>query len=84
MGLPDSNDPERTLMLLNFLKQVIHKLEKYSSILSEDSTNYIKQFCQVSFDEPDPNDRSATTRYNRRLLAYRSVLARAGFQVHKV
>lgn len=77
------NDPERTLMLLNFFEKSNTQIGKsiIDSILSEDSTNYIKQFCQVSFDEPDPNDRSATTRYNRRLLAYRSVLARAGFQV---
>jgi hypothetical protein len=77
------NDTERTLMLLNFFESSNTQIGKsiIDSILSEDSTNYIKQFCQVSFDEPDPNDRSATTRYNRRLLAYRSVLARAGFQV---
>lgn len=77
------NDPERTLMLLNFFETSNTQIGKsiIDSILSEDSTNYIKQFCQVSFDEPDPNDRSATTRYNRRLLAYRSVLSRAGFQV---
>jgi len=77
------NDPERTLMLLNFFETSNTQIGKsiIDSILSEDSTNYIKQFCQVSFDEPDLNDRSATTRYNRRLLAYRSVLARAGFQV---
>jgi hypothetical protein len=77
------NDPERTLMLLNFFETSNTQIGKsiIDSILSEDSTNYIKQFCQVNFDEPDPNDRSATTRYNRRLLAYRSVLARAGFQV---
>ncbi len=77
------NDPERILMLLNFFEPSNTQIGKsiIDSLLSEDSTNYIKQFCQVSFDEPDPNDRSATTRYNRRLLAYRSVLARAGFQV---
>jgi len=77
------NDPERILMLLNFFESSNTQIGKsiIDSLLSEDNTNYIKQFCQVSFDEPDPNDRSATTRYNRRLLAYRSVLARAGFQV---
>jgi hypothetical protein len=77
------NDPERILMLLNFFEANNTQIGKsiIDSILSEDNTNYIRQFCQVSFDEPDQNDRSATTRYNRRILAYRSVLARAGFQV---
>lgn len=77
------NDPDRILMLLNFFENSNIQIGKsiIDSLLSEDKTNYIRQFCQVSFDEPDPNDRSATTRYNRRILAYRSVLARAGFQV---
>ncbi len=77
------NDPDRILMLLNFFETSNTQIGKsiIDSILSEDNTNYIRQFCQVSFDEPDPKDHSATTRFNRRLLAYRSVLARAGFQV---
>jgi Helicase HerA, central domain len=77
------NDPERTLMLLNFFETTNTQIGKsiIDSILSEDNTSYIKQFCQVNFEVPDPNDHSATTRYNRRLLAYRSVLDRAGFQI---
>ena len=47
---------------------------------SEDTSTYIKNFIQVSMDKPDTSDRSAITRYNRRVLAYRSVLSRAGFQ----
>lgn len=77
------NDPERILMLLNFFEEENLQIGKdiINSILSDDSTTYIKSFCQVSFEEPDSGDRSATTRHNRRVLAYRSVLARAGFQV---
>ena len=55
--------------------------EIIDSLLAEDSAIHIKNFLQVSFEPPDPDDRSGSTRYNRRVLAYRSVLARAGFPV---
>lgn len=77
------NDPDRNLMLLNFFEDENLAIGKsiIDSILSEDSTTYIKNFVQISLEKPNPDDRSASTRYKRQVLAYKAVLARAGFDV---
>lgn len=77
------NDPDRILMLLNFYinENIQIGKEIIDSILAEDTTAYIKNFTQVSFEAPEASNKSAMTRYKRRVLAYQSVLARAGFPI---
>jgi hypothetical protein len=82
---PHPNDPDRIRMLLNFYLDENLPIGKeiINSLLSDDTTTYIKNFLQVNLEKPDENDASATTRHKRRVLAYRSILARAGFPVPK-
>ncbi|EKE28669.1 MAG: hypothetical protein ACD_3C00033G0007 [uncultured bacterium (gcode 4)] len=78
------NDPDRKLMLLNFFTEENLNIWKeiIDTLFSKDDPTYLKNFQQVNFEKPeDATDRSALTRYNRRLLAYRSILSRAWFQM---
>jgi hypothetical protein len=77
------NDEGRRMMLLNFYLE--ENLQTGKNIIDasfrKDEAKFIESFKQVIFDKPDASDRSATTRYNRRLLAYRSLLAKAGYEL---
>ncbi len=89
---PHKNDPKRKLMKLNFYadkniqigKEIVNRAFGDPDKLSD----YRKNFIEVVFDPPDPDDKSddnvsAIVRYNRHVLVYRAILAKAGLPVPK-
>ena len=76
-----SHDQNRFLIRMNFLED--ENLQTGKEIIdtstAHNTSQYMRAFRQVSFFPPDQDDRSAITRYRRRVLVYRTLLVRGGF-----
>lgn len=67
------------VMKLNFYKQLLEGFEMIRANLQDDNTAYTQAFLNVNWEQPDAQDRSATTRYERRIACYQAILGEAGF-----
>lgn len=76
-----SHDPNRLLIRMNFLEEDNLQIGKEIIDVSTEhnGSQYMKAFRQVVFFPPDQDDHSAITRYRRRVLVYRTLLVRGGF-----
>lgn len=83
------NDPDRRLMQINFYDEDMLSVGKQmiNNAFDTYEAQYITNFKLVEFNKPDPKYfedkeyQSVLKRYNRRVLAYRTLLKQAGFEV---
>jgi hypothetical protein len=68
-------------MKLNFYRQLLAGFDMIRSNLQDDRTAYTQAFLNVNWEKPDPQDRSAATRYDRRQACFQAILGAAGFAV---
>ncbi|MBK6871319.1 MAG: DUF87 domain-containing protein [Kineosporiaceae bacterium] len=72
--------PGFKVMKLNFYRSIHDGFGLLSTLLADDGADYVKAFTSIDWEVPDPSDRGATTRYERKLAAYKVCLYRAGFE----
>jgi hypothetical protein len=71
--------PGFKVMKLNFYRDITEGFRLIQVGLAEDTSIYTRNFLAVPWDEPDANDISAVTRYQRRVACYQATLCQAGF-----
>jgi hypothetical protein len=73
--------PDFKVMKLNFYTELLEGFEMIRANLQDDGAIYTQAVLNVNWEAPDPQDRSGTTRHQRRLACYQAILKEAGFTV---
>jgi DNA helicase HerA-like ATPase len=72
--------PGFRVMKLNFYRSLQEGFGLLGSLLADDGADYVSAFLNIDWEVPDPSDVGATTRYERKVAAYKACLYRAGFE----
>lgn len=75
--------PGFKVLKVNFFKDIAVGYELISSLLADETGDYIKSFISVDFEEPEDKFGSAYTRWARKVAVYQCCLKAAGFIVPK-
>lgn len=73
--------PDFKVMKVNFFSDIESGFDLIRSFLGHDTADYVSSFTSIDLTEPEANDSSAKTRYERKRAAYLCCLFRAGFTV---
>jgi DNA helicase HerA-like ATPase len=72
------------VMKVNFYNDVQAGFELIKAHFKDDKSDYLNNLKAIEFSEPeDASDRSAVTRYERRVAAYKCCLYKAGYRFQK-
>jgi hypothetical protein len=67
------------VMKLNFYRSLLDGFGLLTTLLTDDSADYVRAFVNIDWEPPEPSDRSAVVRHERKVACYKACLYRAGF-----
>ena len=79
------NDPNRIIMKIDFYNDELIQIGKdlIDNKIDDDGANtsahYIRNFINLQFESPSAEDKGAMSRYQRKLLVYKTLLSASGF-----
>jgi hypothetical protein len=72
--------PGFRVLKLNFYREIEAGFQMLQSALADDTADYTRAFCSIVWEKPPASDKGATTRYDRKVAAYKCCLRRAGLK----